>query len=169
MNIGLTGTPGTGKTSLSNDLGFNLVSINDYYSDISNGKDSKDNWLINLEKLNDTIDVKQYSNTIIEGHVAHFLSGLDLIVVLRCHPDKLRKRLALRNYNLEKINENIEAEALNIISEEAFELYHENKVFELDTTESDLSNSRNLLREIINGNIKSNKRVDYSETIMSWY
>ena len=169
MNIGLTGTPGTGKTSLSNNLGFNLVSINDHYSDISNGKDSEDNWLIDLEKLIDTIDVKQYSNTIIEGHVAHFLSGLDLIVVLRCHPDKLRKRLALRNYNQEKINENIEAEALNIISEEAFELYHENKVFELDTTESDLSNSRNLLREIINGNIKSNKRLDYSETIMSWY
>ena len=169
MNIGLTGTPGTGKTSLSNDLGFNLVSINNHYSDISNGKDSEDNWLIDLEKLNDTIDVKQYSNTIIEGHVAHFLSGLDLIVVLRCHPDKLRKRLALRNYNQEKINENIEAEALNIISEEAFELYHQNKVFELDTTEPDLSNSRNLLREIINGNIKSNKRVDYSETIMSWY
>lgn len=169
MNIGLTGTPGTGKTSLSKDLGFNLVSINDYYSDISNGKDSDGNWLIDLEKLNDTIDVKQYSNTIIEGHVAHFLSGLDLIVVLRCHPDKLRKRLALRNYNQEKINENIEAEALSIITEEAFELYHENKVFELDTTESDLPNSMDLLREMINGNIKSNKRVDYSETIMSWY
>ncbi len=169
MNIGLTGTPGTGKTSLSNDLDFNLISINDYYPDISNGKDSEGNWLIDLEKLNYTIDVNQYSNTIIEGHVAHFLSNLDLIVVLRCHPDKLRKRLALRNYNQEKIKENIEAEALNIISDEAFELHSESKVFELDTTESDLSNSRNLLREIINGNIKSNKRVDYSETIMDWY
>ena len=169
MNIGLTGTPGTGKTSLSNNLGFNLISINDYYPDISNGKDSEGNWLIDLGKLNDTIDVNQYSNTIIEGHVAHFLSNLDLIVVLRCHPDTLRERLALRNYKQEKIKENIEAEALNIISEEAFELYHDSKIFELDTTVSDLSNSRNLLKEIMNGNIKSNKRIDYSETIMSWY
>ena len=45
MNIALTGTPGTGKTSLSSKLDYNLVSINDYYSEISNGKDKEDNWL----------------------------------------------------------------------------------------------------------------------------
>ena len=46
MNIALTGTPGTGKTSLSSKFDYNLVSINDYYAEISNGKDEKDNWLL---------------------------------------------------------------------------------------------------------------------------
>ena len=101
--------------------------------------------------------------------MAHFLSSLDLIVVLRCHPDKLTERLALRDYSEEKIRENVEAEALNIISDEAFELYKEGKVFELDTTLSDLPKTINLFNGIMNGNIKSNKRLDYSETIMSWY
>ena len=64
MNIALTGTPGTGKTSLSSKFDYNLVSINDYYAEISNGKDEKDNWLIDLEKLNETIVTKNYSNTI---------------------------------------------------------------------------------------------------------
>ena len=169
MNIGLTGTPGTGKTTISKTLDCNLISINDYYPDISNGKDFEGNWLIDLEKLNEVIDVTQYSNTIIEGHVAHFLSSLDLVVVLRCHPDKLTERLALRDYSEEKIRENVEAEALNIISDEAFELYKEGKVFELDTTLSDLTKTIDLFNEIMNGNIKSNKRLDYSETIMSWY
>lgn len=169
MNIGLTGTPGTGKTSLSKLLDCNLISINDYYPDISNGKDSEGNWLIDLDKLNETIDLTQHSDTLVEGHVAHFLSKLDLVVVLRCHPDRLKERLVLRDYKEEKIKENIEAEALNIISGEAFEFYDESKVFEIDTTHSDLSVSVNSLKQVINGNIKSEKRIDYSETIMDWY
>ena len=80
-----------------------------------------------------------------------------------------KERLALRDYKEEKIKENIEAEALNIISGEAFEFYDESKVFEIDTTHSDLSVSVNSFKEVINGNIKSEKRIDYSETIMDWY
>ena len=169
MNIALTGTPGTGKTSLSNKIDYNLVSINDYYSDISNGKDNEGNWLIDLDKLNNIFIVKDHSNTIFEGHVSHFLTNLDIIIVLRCHPDELKKRLALRDYDIEKIKENMEAEALNIITEEAIEIYGEKKVLELDTTNIIIEESMEKLKGIINGNIKSDKRIDYSETIMDWY
>ena len=63
----------------------------------------------------------------------------------------------------------MEAEALNIISQEAVNEYGENMVYELDTTFSNLNESKALLETIINGNIKLNKRIDYSETIMEWY
>ena len=63
----------------------------------------------------------------------------------------------------------MEAEALNIISQEAVNEYGEKMVYELDTTSSKLNESKNLLENIINGNIKLNKRIDYSETIMEWY
>ena len=169
MNIALTGTPGTGKTTLSKKLNYNIVSINQSYPEISDGKNENGDWLINLDKLLDNIEVAKYNNTVFEGHVSHFLENLDLIIVLRCHPSKLQERLEERNYNQEKIRENIEAEALNIISEEAIDSYGEEKVFELDTSSSDLDESVNLLNDIINGNIKSNKRIDYSETIMDWY
>ena len=169
MNIALTGTPGTGKTTLSKKLNYNIVSINQSYPEISDGKNENGDWLINLDKLLDNIEVAKYNNTVFEGHVSHFLENLDLVIVLRCHPSKLQERLEERNYNQEKIRENIEAEALNIISEEAMDSYGEEKVFELDTSSSDLDESVNLLNDIINGNIKSNKRIDYSETIMDWY
>ena len=169
MNIALTGTPGTGKTTLSKKLNYNIVSINQSYPEISDGKNENGDWLINLDKLLDIIEVAKYNNTVFEGHVSHFLENLDLIIVLRCQPSKLQERLEERNYNQEKIRENIEAEALNIISEEAIDSYGEEKVFELDTSSSDLDESVNLLNDIINGNIKSNKRIDYSETIMDWY
>ena len=69
----------------------------------------------------------------------------------------------------EKLRENMEAEALNIITQEAVNEYGEKMVHELDTTSSNLNESKTLLENIINGNIKSNKRIDYSETIMEWY
>ena len=169
MNIALTGTPGTGKTTLSKKLNYNIVSINQSYPEISDGKNENGDWLINLDKLLEKIEVAKYNNTVFEGHVSHFLEDLDLVIVLRCQPNKLQERLEERNYNQEKIRENIEAEALNIISEEAIDSYGEEKVFELDTSSSDLDESVNLLNDIINGNIKSNKRIDYSETIMDWY
>ena len=63
----------------------------------------------------------------------------------------------------------MEAEALNIISQEAVNEYGEKMVHELDTSSSKLNESKTLLEHIISGNIKSNKRIDYSETIMEWY
>ena len=63
----------------------------------------------------------------------------------------------------------MEAEALNIISQAAVDEYGEKRVYELDTTSSKLNESKTLLENIINGNIKLNKRIDYSETIMEWY
>ena len=169
MNIALTGTPGTGKTSLSRLLDLNTLSINDYYPKISNGKDVEGNWLVDIDKMNKEINVSNFSNTIFEGHTSHFLDGLDAVIVLRCHPDILKKRLVSRTYKEEKLRENMEAEALNIISQEAVNEYGEKMVFELDTTSSNLNESKTLLENIINGNIKLNKRIDYSETIMEWY
>ena len=63
----------------------------------------------------------------------------------------------------------MEAEALNIISLEAVNEYGEKMVHELNTTSSNINESKTLLENIINGNIKFNKRIDYSETIMEWY
>ena len=169
VNIALTGTPGTGKTSLSSKVDCDTVSINDYYAQISNGKDEENNWLIDLDKLNEIIITKNQPNTIFEGHVAHFLKNIDKIIVLRCHPDELGKRLSSRNYSDEKIRENMEAEALNIIYEESIDSYDEKNVFEIDTSKMTIEKSVEKVIDIINGSIKSNKRIDYSETIMDWY
>jgi len=169
VNIALTGTPGTGKTSLASRLEYKIFSINDYYPKISIGKDDDGNWLVDLKKLNEVINVEKNSSIIYEGHVSHFLENIGMAIVLRCNPKKLKERLELREYTQEKINENMEAEALNIISEEAIEMCGYEKVFELDTTELSLDASVAKIEGIISGNIKTNKRIDYSETIMDWY
>ncbi len=50
-------------------------------------------------------------SAIIDGHLSHLLP-VDAVIVLRCHPDVLRKRLAERGYPPEKIQANVEIELL---------------------------------------------------------
>ena len=56
------------------------------------------------------------------------------MIVLRVHPEILRKRLEARNYSASKIRENLEAEALGVCSAEAYEKYGD-RVFEVDVSD----------------------------------
>jgi adenylate kinase len=49
--------------------------------------------------------------TLIDGHLAHHVP-VDALVVVRCHPDELRKRLSQRGYSAGKIQANVEVEML---------------------------------------------------------
>jgi len=70
----------------------------------------------------------------IEGHLSHRVD-LDYCIVLRTRPEVLEKRLKKRGYSEEKIRENVEAEAMDVILSEA---YQRTKVYEIDTTEKTL-------------------------------
>ena len=72
-----------------------------------------------LEKLNNLVQDKLVDNMIVEGHFAHLMDNMDHIIVLRCDPRELRKRMEKRNYSEIKIKENLEAEALGLIYSEA--------------------------------------------------
>ncbi|TAH59627.1 MAG: adenylate kinase [Methanosarcina mazei] len=155
MLIGLTGTPGTGKTSVSKLLekcrGWKVVYLNDLikeehlYSEVDEERDSviADMELIR-ERLSGILEEEKGQHaekakvngeekeniTIIESHLAHYIT--DIVIVLRAYPPELKKRLEKRGYSEEKINENAEAESIDLILAEAFEWCK--KVFEVNTT-----------------------------------
>lgn len=155
MLIGLTGTPGTGKTSISRLLekrrGWKVIYLNDLikeehlYSEVDEERDSviADMKLVG-ERLSEILEEekgkdyeKEKANgkekeniTIIESHLAHYVT--DVVIVLRAYPPELKKRLEKRGYSEEKINENAEAEAIDLILAEAFEWCK--KVYEVNTT-----------------------------------
>jgi adenylate kinase len=76
--------------------------------------------------------VRQYAKgrdcILVDSHLSHDV-GASVIVVLRCRPDVLGKRLKKRGWPIAKIRENVEAERIGVISSEA-----KGKVFEIDTT-----------------------------------
>jgi broad-specificity NMP kinase len=57
----------------------------------------------------------------------------DLVVVLRCENDKLFPRLEARGYSSKKIEENVDAEIMCVVAEEARESYREDIIWELQS------------------------------------
>ena len=154
--IFITGTPCTGKTTvsevLSNRLDCKLIKINDLA--IENGfvlgiDEDKD--YIDIDALNDKVsEIISDSDELIifEGHLAHLCSGADKVIVLRVHPEILRKRLEARDYSQSKIRENLEAEAMGVCTAEAFDEYG-NAISEIDVGELSVDEIVDLIDDVI--------------------
>jgi adenylate kinase len=59
---------------------------------------------------------------------------LDSVAVLRCSPSELQRRYSRRRYSSSKIAENLEAEALGLVSANCAEVYPAWKIAEFDTS-----------------------------------
>lgn len=164
MKIALTGTPGTGKSTVARlvDAGFTVVEINAIIKDTYNlGMDEeRASAIADIDGLSHYVDCLS-GNSILEGHVSHLLP-VDVIIVLRASPAVLRKRLEARGWSPAKIEENLEAEALDLILVEALEM--SDAVYEIDTTEMTPEMVASAIKEIIAGtdNYKPGS-VDFSE------
>jgi len=179
MLVALTGTPGVGKTAVSQILrseGFDIIDLNklavehDFWIGTDKQRDSK---IIDIEQVNKYVTeiYKQKDIVIIEGHLSHLLKSVDNIIVLRCHPSELKKRLSTKGWNTEKIRENIEAEILDVILCEAVERYAKTNMFEIDTTDKSIAEVASAVVEIIRNKFKNMKKynigkIDWSEEIL---
>jgi adenylate kinase len=137
MRVAVTGTPGTGKTTAVEQVETDLdvVHLNEVIEreELTTGRDQKrDSLVADLDAVSEWLDSR--NETLIESHLAHLFEA-DRVVVLRCHPDQLETRLAERGEPTEKVEENAESEALDVILAEAVERHGEDSVYEVDTTE----------------------------------
>ncbi len=140
MLIGLTGTPGAGKTSVSRRLGteygYRVIHLNDLIKEehLYSGVDEVRGSVIAdmdrvVDRISELVDDPD-EVVILDSHLSHHIA--DTVIVLRTAPDELKRRLALRGYNKDKIRENVEAECLDVILVESVE-WCEN-VFEIGNT-----------------------------------
>ena len=165
--LALTGTPGTGKTTLARLLDRPRLELSNYYEASSDGRDESGEWQIDL-RMAAAVAHDASPEAVIEGHLSHRLGLCETVVVLRCHPDELRERLGARGYAEAKLRENLEAEALGIITAEALETG--TKVHELDTTGQLPAASVAALAAILAGAKDYQPgRIDFSEAILGWY
>ena len=171
--IFISGTPCTGKTTvsekLSQELNWELVKINDLA--ISNNlvlgiDESKGYKIIDIDALNKTLSdiISSSENLIVEGHLSHLCCGADKLIILRCRPEILEKRLNSRKYSDAKIHENLEAEALGVCSAESLEIY-KNNVYELDVSNLSINDTVSILLDFIGGK----KELTFGEIdFMDW-
>lgn len=152
----ITGTPGVGKTSVSHSLmekHFSVISLNDFI--ISNGiyygyDFTRDSVIIDDEYLEIIIkdSIKNLQDTVfIEGHTTELLPQdiVTDIIVLRCNPSVLRKRLSSRDYSSEKIAENIHAEIMEECKISMINKYPDMKIIEIDSTSLSIEDITNTI------------------------
>ncbi|MCQ8894699.1 MAG: adenylate kinase family protein [Methanolinea sp.] len=153
MMVGITGTPGTGKSSIGRILshrGYHVTEIGRTTAPYILGKDEqRDSLVIDEEKW--ACEFPAVEGFVI-GHLAHLLA-CDKVVVLRCDPGVLAVRLRHRGYGEEKVRENCEAEALDVILIETLELFPGEKILELDTTNQSPDESADIIEQFVRGEI----------------
>lgn len=136
MRVAITGTPGTGKTSATEllDTDLDVLHLNDIIErkGLYTERDTeRDSLVVDLESLREYVGDRE---GVIESHLAHHLP-VGRVVVLRCEPDELERRLLERGESEAKAEENAESEALDLILSEAVTEHGLEKMYEIDTTE----------------------------------
>lgn len=172
MNIILSGTPGTGKTTIAKKLAEELnerkiqISVFDLKKFIKQNNLSKKG-IVSIpdlsKKLSDlNLFKKGKKNYLIENHLlCEFKIPADFIFVLRTDPNILKKRLKKRRYSNKKINENLDAEALDYCAQRIEKVYKKEAI-ELDTTKRSINESVAALVAAIAHKQKKIDEVDFS-------
>lgn len=174
--VGLTGTPGTGKTTVADHLDRDerrIIDLTAYARDEGLVGDDGDVDVRDLDILlhNDLADAA--GTVVLEGHLAHHVSDLDLIVVLRCRPRVLVQRLKARDWTEEKIRENAEAEALGVIADEA--RGRAPRVLEVETAGKEADEVAATVQAILEDPTSERFKslevgwVDHLDEVLDWY
>ena len=161
----ITGTPGTGKTIiaklLSERLNAEYLSLNDLafkYNFIESYDKDRDTWVIKEKELSAFVKekiLKSEKNIVIDSHMGEILDPkiIDYIIILRTRPKVLKERLSERNWKESKVDENVQAEILGIVTYNILQHFPKERIFEIDTSDK----SPNEVVEIIEKIIKHEK------------
>jgi adenylate kinase len=177
MIIALTGTPGTGKTTIASALkqwDVTVISLKELaieHGFVESYDETRKSNILDIDAIENYLQTN-LDNTnliVIESHLSHLLDLVELVIVLRCHPIELRKRLLKRNWSWNKIKENLEAEILDIILCESVE-YHAKHVWEIETsTKTSTQVAETIKQHFIDNNVSSDLRkpgsYDWSECL----
>ncbi|KAL8795710.1 MAG: hypothetical protein Q9182_007495 [Xanthomendoza sp. 2 TL-2023] len=146
-NIIITGTPGVGKTSLcelltaSTELQHIAINRIAKERDCHDGWDkSLKSWIVDEDKVLDAIeDEIKEGGFLVDWHACDLFpeSWIDLVIVLRSNSSNLYDRLRARNYSDQKLQENMDAEIMGVLLDEARNAFNPGMIIELQSNHSD--------------------------------
>ncbi len=167
--LGITGTPGVGKKSVSRPLAAildaPLLEISGLAREHST-PDEHGELLVDVREVRSALSRRNLSGTIVTGHLLADVLGRSkagFVAVLRCKPEVLKRRLASRGYPAEKVIENVEAELIGVVLDETVRRFGSGKVHEYDSTRaSPASLARRIARDYLEGSAQSAPWIDWT-------
>jgi len=184
-NIVISGTPGCGKTSVAKEISnlikakimsLNELAISDEFS--FEYDEERKTYIVDFEIflpyiLDKIEDIKQENPPylIIESHFSDIIPErfIDYVFILRCDPDELFRRLEIKNFDREKITENIQAEILGNCANYFIQKRIKAPIYEIDTTNTNIEAVAQIIVEIIFENINGENfkigKVDWLEKL----
>jgi adenylate kinase len=159
--VGVTGTPGSGKTKFAGDLakrtGIKLVELNDLVEEhkLFSGIDETGAKIVKIEGLSFMVKErisemrkKREKGVILVGHLIPDLDVRpDVTVVTRVALAELIKRLEARKYSKEKIKENLVSESIDYCGATAKERFGSTYEVETDSEKDGIIEYIRLLLE----------------------
>ena len=155
----VTGTPGVGKTIVSERLAEKLGAVHIDVADlirregIAGGYDEKRQTLIaddeKLAKRVQQIIAKTSKTVIVDGHFATEAvpkGYVTKVILLRCHPKQLEQRMLEKGFQGAKLRENLAAEILDVCLTDAVNAVGVEKVCEVNTTDKAVDDT---IKEIV--------------------
>lgn len=137
--IAVTGSPGAGKTTISKSIcektGLEYFCLKTWIMEkklYDRYDEHMDTYIVDVEKLSKKYRKLGLTNVVLDGHLSHKLNPSHIILV-RCMPTELSRRLFERGYGRQKILDNVEAEFMGVLEEEVTGFPN---LIELDNTSS---------------------------------
>lgn len=155
MRVVVTGTPGTGKTTATDRLDYRVVHLNDVIREAglwTDRDEERDSLVADLDAVAAWVEANVEADpvVVVESHLAHHLDA-DRVVVLRCEPSELERRLRDRGESAPKARENAESEALDVVLAEAVDRHGADQVYEIDATERSPDEVARAISEVVEG------------------
>lgn len=169
----ITGTPGTGKTSVSKllagQIGARYISLNRvvYRKKLHGRIDRRRHTrVVNLKRTRMFFRkalLNEREITVADTHIADALPReyVGRVIVLRCHPTILELRLRKKKWSSSKVRENVLAEILDSCYATAVNYYGLKKVAQIDTSELKPSRCVSQAKRILVKQPRQTKRVDW--------
>src|SRR3989338_1960326 len=136
--VAISGTPGTGKTSIAKELSLSkrwkLIEISKFakkHGLYEKYDRARQTYIVDASHLvrhlkQAIMALQGHNGIIVDGHMAHFLpaSYVDLCVIVKADLHTIINRLRKRGYSATKVRENLDSEIFDICLEEARSFGH---------------------------------------------
>ena len=173
----VTGTPGTGKTTISKKLAKEIqadyLSLNRFVisKKLQAGFDrGRQTGIVDLRRTRVHLRrllTERAGSTIVDTHIADAVPRemTMKVIVLRCRPEVLEARLRKKGWREGKIRENVLAEIIDSCYTIAVHYYGARKVNQLDTSRGGVRKCVGLITRILRGLSTGNIRIDWIGTL----